>query len=62
MPEDLLDLIVQADAIRRQQQGIPLSTFPRWKRFWIEPLFNVAGLLFGQGLALLPWPLRWLKR
>src|SRR5690349_15616991 len=58
-PEDLIDLIIAADALRRTAEGVPQSTFAPWKRLWIEPIFNLAGLGFGQLLKFLPWSLRW---
>src|SRR5262245_5442902 len=57
MPEDLMDLVVEADAFHRQSTGQPPSHRALWKRVWVEPWFNLLGHFIGAGLLLLPWPL-----
>jgi hypothetical protein len=57
-PEALVEVLVQADFLQRKAAGVRLSHYPRWRRVWVEPFFNLLGLLFGQGMQLLPWRLR----
>ena len=59
MPEDLMDLVIAADSILRQNRGDEPSHPAYWKRTWIEPWFNLLGWMMGQVLVCLPWPLRW---
>src|SRR5687768_12924424 len=59
MPEDLMQTVIAADAIRRKRLGERRMRFARWKRIWIEPVFNLMGSIVGQLLVMLPWPLYW---
>jgi hypothetical protein len=59
-PEDLMEMVITADARRNPQVEQTLARrYPRWKRALIEPFFNTVGVLLGQLLAWAPWPLRW---
>jgi hypothetical protein len=56
-PEDLINKVIAADALRRQARGERRARFKPSQRVWIEPFFNLLGLLWGQITLLLPWPL-----
>src|SRR5262249_28731516 len=59
-PQDLMQMVVEADVLRRQGVGEPLPRpVTAWKRSWIEPWFNAIGWWIGAGLRILPWPVRW---
>ncbi len=58
-PEDLMEMVITADALRNPQVEQTLSRrYPRWKRALIEPPFNAIGAVLGQLLAWTPWPWR----
>ncbi len=59
-PESLIDLIIKADAIRRRAMGMAPARYKPHQRRWIEPWFNVLGMLFGRAQGLVPW--RWRRR
>jgi hypothetical protein len=59
LPEDLMQVVIEADRRRHASQGREKFLYPRWKRVWVEPWFNFLGYLMGQALLTLPWPLRW---
>jgi len=58
LPEHLIDVVIAADAVRRQSIGSPPVRFKPSQRAWIEPFFNSLGIAFGQVMAMLPWVLR----
>jgi hypothetical protein len=58
LPEDLMKTVIAADAIRRQRLGESRLRHARWKRTWIEPIFNAIGWSVGQIVAMLPNSLR----
>jgi len=60
LPEDLVNLIIAADNIRRDSLGVPHSNYSHSRRIWIEPPFNILGKAFGQLQRALPWI--WRKR
>ena len=57
-PEDLVDVIIAADNLRRESLRQPLCQYRPSQRIWIEPFFNLLGMLFGGWMRLLPWPWR----
>jgi hypothetical protein len=58
LPEQLIDVVIAADSVRRQSIGAPPQRFKPSQRRWVEPFFNMLGLAFGQGMVMLPWALR----
>jgi hypothetical protein len=65
-PEDLVNVVVMADDLKRRSMGFQSTRAADWlrqgrpslNRTFVEPFFNVLGLMFGQGLAWTPRPLR----
>jgi hypothetical protein len=62
-----VDLVIAADAIRREAMKAEPSRFKPSQRLWIEPFFNFLGRGFGSILLAMPWPWRrptdlWLNR
>src|SRR5690242_7055778 len=58
MPEDLINLVIAANDLRRPALGLPPTHFNPSQRFLIEPIFTFLGLLVGFMTLALPWPLR----
>ena len=57
-PEDLLNTVIAADAIRRRALGMRPGRFRPSQRVWIEPFFNLPGWVWGGFLRALPARLR----
>ena len=65
-PEDLINTVIAADDLWRKARGLPPTRAalalgrksPPPERIFIEPIFNVLGFLWGQGMRLVPLSLR----
>lgn len=57
-PDHLLDLVVEADSLRRIALKQKLAGIHPWKRVWLEPWFNLVGHVVGGATLLLPPRLR----
>jgi hypothetical protein len=57
-PEDLVNLVIEADTLRREALGGEPSRFKPSQRVTVEPFFNLLGRAFGFAQSLLPWPIR----
>lgn len=53
-PEHHIDVVIAADALRRLALGSSAARFKRWTRTWLEPWFNLLGILFGFTTLLIP--------
>jgi len=57
-PEDLVNLVIAADAERRRMMGMAASRYKPSQRIWIEPFFNAAGTVLGAMIRATPIRLR----
>jgi len=57
-PEDLLNTVIAADALRRRALGQTPARYRPSQRVWIEPFFNVLGHLWAFVMACMPSPVR----
>ena len=65
-PESLINAVIKADDLRRRARGqastraaLALASGRRsWSRLFIEPFFNVLGLLWGSLMYAMPWTWR----
>src|SRR5262245_25613268 len=56
-PEDLIDIVTEANSHWRQEHGHSPTHFNASQRIWIEPLFNLLGYVWGTVTRAIPWVL-----
>ncbi len=57
-PEDLIDVVIAADALKRKARNQPPARYRPSQRVWVEPVLNVLGDMWGRLMYLLPWAIR----